>query len=86
MRVLVADVDLILLDLRMPDMNGVEFIRVVRRRPLFGVRIVVNTSEPDGSELLRQTRDLPVAAIIKKPWKPHELAAAVQAVMDRWHP
>jgi CheY-like chemotaxis protein len=77
--------DLILLDLRMPDMDGVEFIRAVRRQPLFDVPIIVTTSEPDSSELLQQAKVLGVAAVMKKPWKPQELAELVQSVRDRWH-
>ena len=77
--------DLILLDLRMPDMDGVEFIRAVRRQPLFDVPIIVTTSEPDSSELLQQARVLGVAAVMKKPWKPQELAELVQSVRDQWH-
>ena len=74
--------DLILLDLRMPDMDGVEFIRVVRRTGRFReIPIILTTVEPDGSELLREARDLGVAAVVKKPWKPQELRAVVQSVL-----
>jgi CheY-like chemotaxis protein len=78
--------NLILLDLRMPDMNGVEFIEHVTRRPLFSVPIIVTTAEPESSELLQQARGLGVAAIVKKPWKPQELGDLVQSVLDRWDP
>jgi CheY-like chemotaxis protein len=78
--------DLILLDLQMPEVNGVEFIETVQRRPLFRVPIVVTTAEPETSELLQRARTLPVAAIVKKPWKPQELAAVVQTALDTWHP
>ena len=78
--------DLILLDLRMPDMNGVEFIQAVRRRPLFRIPIVVVTSEAETSELLQEARRLGVAAIVKKPWKPQELAELVQSVLATWQP
>ena len=47
--------DLILLDLRMPDMDGVEFIRAVRRIGRFrDIPIVLTTVEPDGSPLLQE--------------------------------
>ncbi len=73
--------DLILLDLRMPGMDGVAFIKAVRRTPRFaGVPIVVTTSEPESSVLLQEARALGVAAIVKKPWKPQELLETVQAV------
>ena len=76
--------DVILLDLQMPDMNGVEFMDAVLRRPLFKTPIIVTTAETETSELLKQARIRPVAGILKKPWKPQELAAMVQRVLDTW--
>jgi CheY-like chemotaxis protein len=74
--------DLILLDLRMPDMDGVEFIRAVRRNGRFReIPIILTTVEPDGSELLQEARELGVAAVVKKPWKPQDLRAVVQSVL-----
>ena len=74
--------DLILLDLRMPDMDGVEFIRALRRTGRFReIPIILTTVEPDGSELLQEARGLGVAAVVKKPWKPQELRAVVQSVL-----
>jgi CheY-like chemotaxis protein len=73
--------DVILLDLRMPGMDGVAFIRAVRETPQFRkIPIIVTTSEPESSELLQQARALGVAAVIKKPWKPQELLALVRSV------
>jgi CheY-like chemotaxis protein len=75
--------DLILLDLRMPDMDGVEFIRAVRRLGRFReIPIILTTVEPDGSELLQEAQGLGVAAVVKKPWKPQELRAVVQSVLQ----
>lgn len=74
--------DLILLDLRMPDMNGVEFIEEVRRQPRFNhTPIILTTAEPDGSELMIQARGLGVSAVVKKPWKPQELRDVVKTVL-----
>ena len=76
--------DIILLDLRMPDMSGVEFIRTMRRGAARGgAPIVVTTAEPDDSHLLREAKALGVAAVVKKPWKPQQLRAVVQAVLDQ---
>ena len=86
LQVLTADspFDLILLDLRMPDMDGVEFIRAVRNhRALARIPIVLTTAEPDDSELMRQAKALGVAAIVHKPWKPQELREVVQSVLHK---
>ncbi len=74
--------DLILLDLRMPDMDGVEFIRSVRRASgLASIPIVLTTVEADTSDLLLQAKALRVAAVVKKPWKPQQLRKVVQSVL-----
>lgn len=74
--------DLILLDLRMPDMDGVEFIRAIRKLSLFrDIPIILTTVEPDDSELLQEAKALGVAAVVKKPWKPQDLRGVVQSVL-----
>ena len=74
--------DLILLDLRMPDMDGVEFIRAVKRTAAFtAIPIVLTTVEADTSDLLQQAKALGVATVVKKPWKPQELRKVVQSVL-----
>jgi two-component system, chemotaxis family, chemotaxis protein CheY len=71
--------DVIVLDLQMPDMNGVEFLRALRQRALHrDTPVVIASSEGEDSDLLQEARRLGVAAVVKKPWKPRELAAAVQ--------
>ena len=71
--------DVIVLDLQMPDMNGVEFIRSVRQRPVHArTPIIVASSEGEDSSLMQEARRLGVAAVLRKPWKPQELAMAAQ--------
>lgn len=75
--------DAVLLDLRMPDMNGVDFIRALRRQPIHGrTPVVLATAEADGSDLLVEATTLGVAAVVKKPWTPHKLREVVQQVVD----
>ena len=74
--------DAVLLDLRMPDMNGIEFIRALRRLPTHrSTPIVLTTAEADESELLREATQLGVAAVVKKPWTPHKLRLLVEQVI-----
>jgi two-component system chemotaxis response regulator CheY len=72
--------DVILLDLRMPDMNGVEIILAVRATRFADIPIVVTTAERETSELLQQARELGVAAVVAKPWKPQDLVKTVESV------
>jgi two-component system, chemotaxis family, chemotaxis protein CheY len=75
--------DAVLLDLRMPDMDGVEFLRALRRQPVHRLTpVVLTTAESDDSELLEQARALGVAAVVKKPWSPQALRGAVHQVIE----
>jgi two-component system chemotaxis response regulator CheY len=74
--------DAVLLDLRMPDMNGIEFIRALRRLPAHqSTPIVLTTAEADESELLQEATRLGVAAVVKKPWTPHKLRLLVEQIV-----
>jgi CheY-like chemotaxis protein len=75
--------DAVLLDLRMPDMDGVAFLRALRKQPVHRwTPVVLTTAESDDSELMVQARTLGVAAIVKKPWSPQELRSVVQQVIE----
>lgn len=79
--------DAIVLDLQMPDMNGVELLRELRHRPRHAnTPIVIATSESDTSPLLQEARGFGAAAILKNPWKPQELAATVQQACTQRRP
>jgi CheY-like chemotaxis protein len=78
-----APFDAVLLDLRMPDMNGVEFIRAIRGLPSHGrTPIVLTTAEPDDSDLMQEAAALGVGAVVKKPWTPQKLRQVVQQLLD----
>jgi two-component system chemotaxis response regulator CheY len=78
-----APFDAVLLDLRMPDMNGVEFIRALRQDPRHqGTPVILTTAESDESELMHQAHALGVSAVVKKPWSPQALRNIVQKVLD----
>lgn len=68
-------IELVLADLRMPEMNGVELVRRIRalhpRVPCFIV-----TGYPDATELRGVLAERLVARIFVKPWDPEELLAA----------
>jgi CheY-like chemotaxis protein len=73
--------DLILLDLRMPDMNGVQFLAELQRRPVASIPVVLTTAEPQDSPLVAEARALGPAAVVYKPWRPLELREVVRQVV-----
>jgi CheY-like chemotaxis protein len=75
--------DAVLLDLRMPDMDGVQFIRAMREHPVHRVTpVIITTAEADSSPMLAQASALGVAAVVKKPWSPQALKSVVQRVLN----
>ena len=78
----VADVQLILLDLNMPDMHGIDVLRFVRRHQQYrGVPVVVLTTRSD--ETSRQTAEQAGAtSYLTKPFAPQALAATVCALLE----
>ena len=78
-----APYDLILLDLRMPDMDGVEFIEALRKsgHEFDSIPIVLTTAEPEDSSLLQHARALGVSAVVRKPWRPNELREVIRQVI-----
>ncbi len=66
--------DVILLDVRMPVMDGVEFLRVYEERRLPPVRIVVLTANPRD---LPAERDLPLLA------KPYDVDRLLRMIEER---
>ena len=76
--------DLILLDLRMPDMDGVAFIQALRHRgsSTESIPIILTTGESEDSLLVREARALGVSAVVHKPWKPLELREQIRQVVQ----
>lgn len=73
--------ELILLDLRMPDMNGVEFLKAIRRQGLL-TPVILTTGERADSPLILEARTLGIDAVVHKPWKPQELKELASRVME----
>lgn len=77
-----APFDLMLLDLNLPDSDGLELARSLRRRTKMGIIIVSERSEPE-----ERAKGLEIGAddYIAKPFFPRELLARVRNVLDRTH-
>jgi CheY-like chemotaxis protein len=75
--------DLILLDLRMPDMNGVEFLAALQCRRAPGIPVILTTAERPDSGLIQEARMRGAAAVVHKPWKPQELQEVVRQVIPQ---
>lgn len=74
--------DLLMLDLNLPDSDGLELARTLRSRSQMGIIIVSERSEPE-----ERARGLEIGAddYIAKPFFPRELLARVRNVLERTH-
>jgi two-component system, chemotaxis family, chemotaxis protein CheY len=78
-------IDLILTDLNMPVMNGLELIQKIKENPAFhGIPVVLITTE--GSEKrLQELFDLGVKEYIQKPFHPETLRDVLTRIMEKPH-
>jgi len=75
-------VDLVLTDINMPDINGLELVSFVRNNPLYKDTplIIIST---EGSERDREKGlSLGANAYLVKPFKPEQLQALVAELLD----
>ena len=78
----VSRIQLIVLDLNMPDMHGIDVLKFVRRNPHYSnIPIIVLTTR--GDETSRQTAQQAGATFyMTKPFAPQTLAKAVRDLLD----
>jgi CheY-like chemotaxis protein len=72
----------VILDLMLPDMNGIEVLRMIRRREL-PVRVAVVTAAFD-PQLMREVRSLKPDAVLKKPVDLTELKRWIEEPRESW--
>jgi CheY-like chemotaxis protein len=76
----VSDVDLILSDLTMPDMGGLELSREIKRKNL-GTRIIILTGYMS-DEIRKELEALEVTACLNKPIEIRHLLLAIDAALQ----
>lgn len=74
-------IDLVLLDLNMPVMDGESFARELRKNPdLADVAVVVVSTESNRDRLQRM-RELGVVEMLRKPFEPEDLHRLIPKVL-----
>ncbi len=78
-------VDLILADLNMPEMNGIELAHAVLANPATApVQIAIISAEPGGARLL-ELRRAGIKGYLRKPCTPEALRDLVMPLMENRH-
>ena len=76
-----ADVDLILLDINMPRMNGLEFLDAVKRNNAFAQIPVIIVSTEGKEEDTARALNAGAAAYIKKPFQSENIISVISSVL-----
>lgn len=72
-----TDIDLILLDINMPQMDGLEFLSEVKKLPTYaGIPVIIISTEGKEEDTIRGLR-AGAAAYIKKPFRNEQLLSVI---------
>jgi CheY-like chemotaxis protein len=76
--------NLILLDLNMPKMNGIEFLKILKSNPSYKFIPVVILSTSNYPNDILQCYDLGIAGYIMKPLKYNDYKLCVENLINYW--
>ncbi len=77
--------DLILLDLNMPDMNGKEFLTIIKQKEdLKHIPVIILTTSSNNVDI-SDCYALGIAGYILKPLKMQDYELKIQAIMNYWN-
>lgn len=75
------DIDIILMDINMPDLSGIELTKIIRSRGEYGQKIpIIAITAHVNKELIRACMDAGIDEVLNKPLLPKDL----EAVIVRW--
>ena len=76
-----AKPDLVITDLNMPGMNGIEMIREIRKMPTFRFKPILMLTTESQTAKRNEAKKAGATGWLVKPVKPHELLAVVKQVV-----
>jgi len=75
-------VDLVLCDINMPEMNGIEFVKQARQMPSCKDTKIVMVSTESSPELIGQIKALGASGYISKPFTPEHFKEALLPLLN----
>ena len=78
-----ADIDLIVLDINMPQVNGFEFLAHAKANPVFAKIPVIIVSTEGKEDDIQRGLDAGAAAYLKKPFLRDQLMAVIERVPEQ---
>ncbi|TPN86881.1 response regulator [Aquimarina algicola] len=76
--------DIIFLDLNMPKMNGLEFLKILKSNPSLKYTPVVILSTSDNHSDLKESYETGIAGYIVKPLKYEDYAHKIKCLIEYW--
>jgi CheY-like chemotaxis protein/tetratricopeptide (TPR) repeat protein len=82
-RIVAAPPDVLLLDLKLPRLGGLELLDKLRRSPRTStLPVVVGTGALRGERYAREAKQLGVAAYLERPYRPSDLLGALRRALE----
>jgi two-component system probable response regulator PhcQ len=78
----VASFDVIVSDFRMPQMDGIAFLRLARERQPHAVRLILSAST-ETDTVMKAVNDVEVFRYLSKPWQEDELITHILSALSR---
>ncbi len=76
--------DLVFLDLNMPKMNGLEFLKILKSNPTLRYTPVVILSTSNNHNDLKESYEIGIAGYIVKPLKYEDYAHKIKCLIEYW--
>ncbi|MCX7871379.1 MAG: response regulator [bacterium] len=75
------EIKIMICDYKMPEMDGLEFVKKVRQNPLYNNIDILMLTAVDTYETIKQSTLLGVKDYIIKPFEPQEIIEAIERVL-----
>ncbi len=77
-----TQIDLVITDLKMPNKNGLEFVRELRAMEGYAETPIFMLTVESSQEIALEGKNIGVTAWIVKPFKPDQLLSAINKVLN----
>lgn len=77
-------VDLVLADVNMPQLDGIQLIAQLRTLPAYRLTPLLLLTTESSAERKRQAKDAGATGWMVKPFEPTQLLATLKRILDNW--
>ena len=75
-------IDLLISDLKMPNMDGFALIRTLRSRPGFEYLPIIMLTGQSSDKCREEAKEVGVSAFIEKPFVPEQISGLIQSIFS----